>query len=288
VTIGLTDSQIQIRRLTDADLPAAQALSAEAAWPHRLEDWQFALGVGAGLGAFARSGDLVATTLWWPYGPHAATLGLVITATPHQGRGIGRRMMDAALEAIGPRSVMLNATQAGLRLYEATGFVLVARVRQHQGVATALPTSKLEPGAAMRPMIDADRPRLIALDAAATGMQRATMLGALIDLAEGVVLERDGRPVGFSLLRRFGRGHVVGPVVAPAIADAQVLIAHWLAARPGHFIRVDLPARAMALSPWLTGLGLHQVGDVATMLRGAPPSTDDVSALFALVSQALG
>ena len=60
MSTSIAETQTRLRRLTSADLSAAQALSAEIGWPHRLEDWQFALAAGAGLGAFERSGDLIA------------------------------------------------------------------------------------------------------------------------------------------------------------------------------------------------------------------------------------
>lgn len=288
MSTSIAETQTRLRRLTSADLSAAQALSAVIGWPHRLEDWQFALAVGEGIGAFERSGDLIATTLWWPYGPRLASLGLVIVASSHQGHGLGRRMMDAALEAIGDRSIVLNATQAGLRLYEATGFKPITTVRQHQGAVFAVPMARLQPGERIRPMSRTDHAELIRLDALATGMARGAMLTPLIAGADGVVLDRDGAIAGFALIRRFGRGHVVGPVVAPDTDGAKALITHWLASQPGLFMRIDVPARMTAISPWLAELGLQRVSEVTTMVRGeAPPVVPDCG-LYALVSQAMG
>lgn len=288
MTTSIAETPTRLRRLTQADLSAAHALSAEIGWPHRLEDWQFALAAGAGVGAFERAGDLIGTTLWWPYGERIATLGLVIVAGSHQGRGIGRRMMDAALEALGRRSVVLNATQAGLRLYEATGFKPVTTVRQHQGAVFDVPMARLQAGERIRPMGRADHAELVRLDGLATGMARGGMLAPLIAGADGVVLDRDGAMAGFALIRRFGRGHVVGPVVAPDTDGAKALITHWLGSRPGLFIRIDVPARAPAISPWLAELGLQRVGEVTTMVRGEAPAVAPECGLYALVSQALG
>ena len=181
---------------------------------------------------------------------------------------------------------MLNSTQAGLRLYAATGFKIVTTLSQHQGVAGAMPPPPASKP--MRSMCRDDHAALIALDAAATGMPRAAMLMRLLEHAEGVVLECDGAIAGFSLCRRFGRGHVVGPVVAPDTQGAQLLIAHWLAARPGQFVRVDVPAHATATSLWLAELGLQPAGGGTTMIRGVAPTTTGSSQLFALVSQATG
>jgi hypothetical protein len=108
-----------------------------------------------------------------------------------------------------------------------------------------------------------------------------------------VVLDRGGRAAGFAVLRRFGIGQVIGPVVAPDAAAARALIGHFLASNPGQFIRVDVPEES-GLSPWLQELGLADVGPAIRMVRGAalPPGEkgEEAGAVrrFALASQAFG
>jgi hypothetical protein len=113
------------------------------------------------------------------------------------------------------------------------------------------------------------------------------VIAALLKMSEGVVLDRGGEAVGFALLRRFGRGHVVGPVVAPDAAAAKALIAHWLGSRSGQFLRIDVPEET-GLSGWLAGLGLVEVDTAVAMLRGEVPPPHEGVRRFALVNQALG
>ncbi|HYI69199.1 MAG TPA: hypothetical protein VEX87_05610 [Skermanella sp.] len=127
----------------------------------------------------------------------------------------------------------------------------------------------------------------MALDAAAAGMPRASLIAALLAEAEGVILDRDGEPVGFALFRRFGRGYAIGPVIAPTITGAKALISHWIASNPGMFIRIDVPGDS-GLSEWLDDLGLVSVGPVVTMLRGPMPDRAAAPRAWAIVSQALG
>ena len=87
------------------------------------------------------------------------------------------------------------------------------------------------PGA--RPMTAADEAAVRALDAAALTAERRAVLDALLSVSEGTVVERGGEIVGFALCRRFGRGHVVGPVVAASEADALALVAPTLRPTPG-------------------------------------------------------
>ncbi|PHK95199.1 GNAT family N-acetyltransferase [Pseudoroseomonas rhizosphaerae] len=276
-----------LRPLAPADLPAAHALSAALRWPHRLEDWAFALALGEGLAA-EREGRLVGTAMGWRHGPGFATLGSVIVDDAMQGRGIGRRLTQGVLDRLGEDCrVLLHATEAGAPLYRSLGFRPALEIRQHNGLARAPAEQAAPAGLTLRPVRPQDAGALVALDAEATGTPRAALLHAVLPLAEGVVLERGGMPAGFALIRPFGRGEVVGPVVAPGVEAARLLIGHWLAARAGRFLRLDVPAES-GLGGWLAAHGLAEVGAVAGMVRGAAPRRRPDLANYALVSQALG
>ena len=102
-----------------------------------------------------------------------------------------------------------------------------------------------------------------------------------------VVLDEDGRARGFAMLRRFGRGHAIGPVVAPEAEGAQALIAHLAGLNAGRFTRIDIDFDS-GLTEWLESLGLLRVDAATTMVRGAPLAPDADARLYAIVTQALG
>jgi GNAT superfamily N-acetyltransferase len=279
-----------LRQLTEQDLPAVQALSAAVHWPHRLEDWQFVHRLGSGLAVESEGGTLVGTAMRWLFGADGGAIGMVIVAPDRQGRGIGRRLMAGILCGLEDRRLLLHATEAGLPLYRGLGFREIGTVRQYQGAAFSVGIEPLRPGERVRPMGRRDLAALAALDRAATGMDRTEALAALVGLAEGVVLDHHGEARGFALLRRFGRGHAIGPVIAPDAPAAKVLIGHWLGRRPGLFTRIDVPEES-GLSGWLDGLGLADAGPAVRMLRGgASPGREGGprARCFALVNQALG
>ena len=124
-------ASIMLRPMTAADLPDALLLSRAVRWPYRLEDWSVALGLGQGV-LVETGGRIAASALWWPYGDGFATCGIIIVSPAMQGRGLGRMLMDHLLAANGGRSIMLNSTAEGRRLYEAFGFRAVGTVHQHQ------------------------------------------------------------------------------------------------------------------------------------------------------------
>jgi predicted N-acetyltransferase YhbS len=274
-----------MRALQPADLPEAHGLSQAVSWPHRAEDWAFALSLGDGL-ALELGGRLVGTAMSWPFGERWGALGMVIVAPELQGRGLGRRLMDAAVAQLGERGIQLHATPAGEPLYRSFGFVATATIRQHQGAAFSVGLVPPRAGERLRPAGHADLPVLERLDAAATGMARGAAIATLLREAEAIVLDRDGVASGFAMLRRFGRGQVIGPVIAPDQDAARLLVAHWLGQRQGEFIRIDVTEDS-ALSPWLEAAGLPEVDLVTRMVRGTPPAPAAVRA-FGLISQALG
>jgi GNAT superfamily N-acetyltransferase len=282
----MSDAAVILRDMRADDLPAGHALSSEQLWPHRLEDWEFMLQAGFGLVA-EHDGALVGTCMAWHFGADAAKIGMVIVSNRCQGRGIGRKLMQAMVDRLDGRSIALNATAEGLRLYESLGFARTGSVFQHQSADFSVPVPQLLPGERVRPMVARDADGVAALFSQASGIDQAALLGALSTVAKGVVLTRDNQPAGFALLRRFGRGWSIGPVVAADAHGARTLVSHWLAAKMGKFCRLDVTG-AGALSPWLTELGLPCVGEVTAMVRGPVPQPQGDARVFALVSQALG
>lgn len=278
---------IALRAMTATDLPAAQALTEGVRWPHRLPDWEQAFRHAEGVVA-ERDGRIVGTALRWRWGPRHATVGLIVVAPACQGRRIGHRLMTELLAGLDGCTVLLHATPDGRGLYERLGFVRTGEVRQHQGMALPTPPIALAAGWRLRPATEFDLPALQALDAAARGMPRAALVADLLREAEAtVVLDHDGVARGFAMLRRFGRGHVVGPVVAPDPEGAKALVAHLSGLNAGRFTRIDIDFDS-GLAEWLESIGLLRVDAPTTMFLGSAPTPARQVRLFALASQALG
>jgi len=265
-------------------LAQAHALSQALQWPYRLEDWVFAHSLGQGL-AVEIGGRLAGTALWWPYGPHQASAGMVIVADHAQRMGIGRALMEAVIADAAGRSIILNSTQEGYALYKSLGFVERGHVFQHQAVLTQPPAGLPEP--AMRTFRAPDLEAILALDVAASGMERAALIDALFAMSEVKVIERDGLVRGYGCARRWGRGIVIGPVIADTAAEARALISALAAPHAGAFVRIDVTS-ASGLGPWLEEIGLPEVNRVVAMTRGEPPRPKGSARLFALATQSLG
>jgi GNAT superfamily N-acetyltransferase len=280
---------VEYRAFALDDIPAAQALSASVKWRHRADDWRFAARLGNGFAAVDSQGALVGTALAWQFGAHAATLGMFIVSPQHQRRGIGRGLLDRLIAQLGSRMLLIHASNEGLPLCEARGFTRIDTIHQHQGAAFQPPLVSLPPGERLRPIGTNDTARLAELASRASGLDRSALLPELLDVASGIALDRDGELIGFALFRRFGDGHVIGPVIAPDAPDqsrAKALISYWLALNAGMFVRIDTPLR-YGLSTWLEGLGLPLSDTIEQMALNGVPKTDATLTQFALTSQAL-
>ena len=278
--------QFDLLPMVETDLPAAMELSRQVGWPHRLEDWQFVLGLGQGISAYS-GGRLVGTAMWWVYPGLQTRIGMVIVDPTIQRSGIGRSLMETITGQIVTPSLVLNATKAGEVLYRQMGFQPVGTIVQHQGASFEAPLVQLGPNRRIRPMGRNDRDRIVALDARAFGGPRDATIDTLIAQGDAVLLDEGNEAIGFAFYRRFGRGYVIGPVVAQDTASAKALIAHWVGSNPGMFLRIDVPGEA-GLSDWLGNLGLAPLAPVITMVRGAPLPARRELFSFAVVNQAIG
>jgi len=283
----------QLIALREAHLADAVRLSAALDWPYREADWRFAFDLGQGFAAQA-GGRLVATALWWPYGRTHASVGMIIVDARMQGQGLGRALVSSLLDAARDRTVLLNSTKEGLPLYAKFGFVARGRVFQHQAAmdgAVALAAAPVPAG--VRPMHAADAGKVRQLDLAATGMDRTALLDALFGAGTTMVLDRGTGASAYACMREFGRGLVIGPVVASgadAAADATGLIAALARQARGRFLRIDV-TDAAGLSPWLEKSGLPCVGSAVAMVRETrahPVDTRATARLFALSNQSFG
>jgi GNAT superfamily N-acetyltransferase len=283
----LENEQICLRVLEEDDLDAAHGLSVAVGWPHRRGDWHSAFEIGHGYCAYDAIGRLMGTAMWWPIGTTFATIGMVIVAPGLQGQGLGRRMMNAVLEAAPGRTLQLNATAAGMALYESQGFRPAGSIQQHQGIAR--PANGRSPAAiGLRPCTDGDWTSIAALDRAAHGIDRRDILRALTSEAVGTIGERDGRIAGFAFCRPFGRGHVVGPIVAADEGTAIALTSPFITTHAGHFLRADIPEGMADFSRFIEECGLLPAGRACTMIKGRKPHRSKGARVFALVNQAIG
>ena len=211
-----------------------------------------------------------------------ATLGPLAVDPAAQGRGVGRRLLERALEMTGKgvpqvRLVQESFNAVSLGLYLRAGFRVVAPILELElAPGTPLVPARAPAGAAVRPAAPADAVRLVARDARAFGAPRAQSVDLYLRRGSVLVAEDRGALVGYAMGIGFeGTAHL-GSAAADD-ADVLLCLAGAVAAElvaHGHRVRTMVPAVDRRMVDGLMGLGFRVFRACHYMVRGggtAPP-----------------
>jgi len=266
-SVRLKSFELVARDIAEVDVESLHALTVAVGWPHRPKDWDWLRKLGRGFAVVDGIGRVFGSAMWFPYGEDFATIGLVITTPRAQAQGNGRWLMEQVFEQCRGRDLGLNSTRASHNLYVSLGFRNEATVCMYQGlVADSLPNLPALKGELIEPPADSLE-EIIEVDTQAFGSRREELIKALEPISTIRTLNRDGRIVGYSMCREFGRGHVVGPVVASSDEDALHLTAIHLKDLKGQFARVDTRETG-PVADFLQECNLRVAERVTTMSKG--------------------
>lgn len=276
--------------IADVAVDALHALSVSVGWPHRADDWLFLREHGQGFAAIDESGRVHATAMWFPFGEDFATIGMVITSPRLQAKGGGSWLMRHVLEQTEGRALGLHATRQSHQLYLTLGFKDEATIHRHEGVAAPSPEVELPARGEVRQLQPSDVAEVLALDRRATGIDRAQLLTSLIARSEGTVLSQDGGLEAYALQRKFGRGMLVGPVVAGSGENAAAVVQPLMAALSGAAVRLDTGESEGEFSHYLSRCGLPAIETVTRMSlrRPWPLAASPGAAVYAVATHATG
>jgi GNAT superfamily N-acetyltransferase len=255
-----------IRLLSVDDLEAALDLSATAGWNQRLDDWRMLLRL-APSAAFAALVDrrLVGTAIGIDYGGFA-WIAMMLVDPSHRGRGIGRRLLEAAMGAVpSDRPIRLDATPMGRPLYQQYGFEDEARLTRHV-IPRARPR---DASARLRRLTIADLKNLAGRDSHVFGGNRQTVLEWALDGAPqyGLVVESEAGPAHYCLGRAGRLFDQIGPVVAGDEEIAQTLVDAALGAAGVRPVAVDAFDAHSMFTTSLAALGFEPQRPLFRMCR---------------------
>lgn len=286
----LDQFKITARDVADASPEALIALSVGVGWFHRLEDWAFMREIGRGQVAMDETGRVHGVAMWFPFADQCATVGMVITSPKLQKHGGALWLMRHVLKQTQNRALGLHATRQSHKLFLSLGFSDEGTVYQYQGNVSSPPGLVAASDAEIREFSHTDLPAISELDRAATGWDRRELIDALVARSRGMVLSRMGEVEAFALMRPFGRGMVVGPIIAPSEEDALRVLHPLLAASKNRFVRIDIQDEHSQLANFAKLSGLKFSETVTRMSLGKPwPfSAGHAPAQWALASHATG
>lgn len=281
-------TDLPVRRLGPADLPACVALAGDRGWPPEENKWRLIFAVSEVYGVDDPTSGLAGVVVLTRYGSGLAAIGMMVVASRHGRQGLGRRLMRHALDKAAGAVVYLTATEQGRPLYAQLGFRAIDTSTSYIGTFIVYQSD----GAVRRPSSASAQPvttvgldALAEVDLAVFGADRRRLLAELLTFADRFV--ECGDPVsGYAAAWINGDTVMIGPVVAPDAATATMLISSLAQARTG-LVRVDIGGRHADLARWARGHGLAACGQTTLMvLGGSLPG--DRARLFGPVSVAIG
>ena len=223
-----------------------------------------------------------------------ATVGMVITSPRLQTLGAGQWLMKRVFDNVVGRDLRLNATRAAKRLYLSLDFKPEKTVYQCQGIGRTTTAAGIDKARGEVRQLRAEHlPAIIALDAAGFGVHRPALVEKLFEQSVGYGLFDEDALKAFALCRRFGRGHVIGPVVAEGDTDAIAVVQPHVADHSGSFLRVDTHMESGEFAAFLPHSGMPVFDTVLTMSLGKSLADFSVGGAatpraYALASQTLG
>ena len=266
-SMRLKSFELFAQDIDSVDVGLLHALSLSVGWSHRPKDWEFLRQVGKGIVAVDEIGRVFGSAMWFPHGDDFATIGLVITTPRLQALGNGPWLMDHVMAQCGARNLCLNSTKAAYILYHKLGFATEGTVQMHQGPMPMVPAARLALDGTIEHLKPDALDEIAGLDRIAFGGDRRAHLAAFAKSASIRVLRRGGAIVGYSMCREFGRGYVIGPLVAADDNDAIHLTAVHMEDLGGRFLRVDTRSQG-AYADFLRRNGLTVAETVTTMSKG--------------------
>ena len=261
----------RLRAMTAADIePAVAAILADD-WGDRRAWFEFAVAHAECCAFVAEDDDgaILGTGIVTINGP-VAWIGTIWVAPSARGRGLGRALTEApieAAEAAGCRTLVLVATDAGQPLYERLGFTVQTWYRTME--APGLAAAPVDPGeAVVRAFQPDDLDTMAALDREVTGEDRRHLLAAFAtpDTSRVVTTGQD-EVLGFVIRGPWGGGATIAPSSVAALA---LLRARRVAAGAERRVRAGILVENEAGAAVLAADGWTEAWRAPRLIRGDP------------------
>lgn len=259
--------------MVTADIDAATDLILREEWGDRRTWFEFATSQPECRPIVAEIDDEVVGTGVGTANGAVGWVGTIFVASVHRRAGLGRALTATVCEELtdaGCRTLVLVSTSEGLPLYVSLGFELQThyRILEAPGLGGGGASEPDLGHPRVRPFEPADLDAMTALDAIATGEDRAHALRRFATPASAKVLAGPDRSVaGFVVRAPWGGGATIAPNPDDAM---RILEARRIAAGPTGRVRVGLLEENAAGLARLEREGLHPVWSAPRLLRGEP------------------
>jgi GNAT superfamily N-acetyltransferase len=250
---------IAIRTMTHEDVPLGMRLKEQAGWNQLPGDWHRFIDLEP-TGCFvARFDDDDIGTVTTCTFDAVAWIAMMLVDESMRGRGVGRALMQHALDYLDSRSiasVRLDATPLGEPLYAKLGFVPQFEITRFIGKPIEGVRARLQ---------HSFDDGLYALDRHATATERGKLLRRLIDDDPETVRTIPGE--GYLLSRPGAKAAQIGPCIAQP-THGRTLLLDAMARFAGQLVLIDVPSDNAAAVDCVRDAGLKPVRTLMRMTRG--------------------
>lgn len=297
---------LQIRLMQSADIPFALGLSGLMGWNQTEHDWR-RLHDAHLEGCFIAEweGKSVGTVTTTPHGSDLAWIGMLLVKPELQGRGIGKALLNKAIESLRSKSVScikLDATPAGQPLYERLGFKAEWSLQRWE-TRHALVSGRLK--FKTRTITMPDRDHVLAMDLTAFGAPRHGVLMLNVATINSVLSKYhqaydgddsrclvnespSGKINGFGFVRKGARATYLGPVVAEHLSAASAVVRSLLHPRKEQVVYWDIPDHQPEMIAIAKGLGFHSQRSLVRMYLGDTNVAGEPDMIYALAAPEIG
>jgi GNAT superfamily N-acetyltransferase len=260
---------IEIRLLSESDIPAAMKLKEAAGWNQTEDDWRRLISLEpAGCFAAIRDHELVGTTTTTTYKDQLAWVGMVLVDPQNRRQGIATRLMETALDYLRGRvaTVKLDATAQGKPVYERFGFEVESLVERWVG--TLKGSSIIQNYGILNPDTLYE---LLDLDRRAFNADRSMLIQSLINDSNFLPVVKksaDGKLSGYALARPGTRANYLGPICVTQASDVESLIDEMLRRMGANRVYIDFNRECGTGTSVLSARGFVKERDLIRMTSG--------------------
>jgi len=249
-------------------IPAALELCRFAGWNQTKQDWQrfLRLNPKSCFGLF-HDQNCIATCISTEYARQQAWIGMMLVHPEYRRQGLAKRLLNHCLSRLdeqGIACVRLDATPAGLQVYQGLGFVpefVLSRWRLPEQTRDVSRTNP-KPRNTRKSSEETSYRKHLELDKLAFGSDRSELLA---DLAgDSLICSADN---GFGMMRAGHLANYLGPLTAKSPGVAKDVVSRLLDATPGA-IFWDIPDSQMETTQFAHSLGFQKDRSLTRMRRG--------------------
>jgi predicted N-acetyltransferase YhbS len=263
-----------LRTMTTKDVSAGLTLNRNAGWNQTAADWEcFLQASPKGCFVAELDGQVCGTVATIPFENRFAWIGMVLVDPKHRSKGIGTKLLGAAIQHLDERkipTIKLDATPQGKPLYEKLRFVSeyeIERWTLRRATAGSLAGALQDSSPAISM---ATLESIFQIDREAFGADRSCLLKSLHDGAPEftIVTRRAGVLVGYAFGRHGLFADHLGPWMARDHSSARHLLEVFLARSTRETLVVDCLKSINLVVSLLTSRGFTCSRMLTRMYRG--------------------